>query len=201
MKAGVDTNEGLRPTSPWTGARGDLGWARSTVLTSYNGAGRSRTKAKQRSAIRITRRFIAPAAQVFAAWLERDVAGRWLFATASHPMAQVEIDARVEGSFCFVDRHNGAITEYTGVYIEIVPHRRLAFTLSTGTFSGVVTRVMVEITPLKKGCELTLTHEHVPPDLASHIECRWTGILYGLRATLESDQSDPFQPPATRSRS
>jgi hypothetical protein len=50
---------------------------------------------------------------------EPEIAGRWLFATASRPMARVEIDARVEGSFRFVDRRIGAITEYTGEFIEM----------------------------------------------------------------------------------
>ena len=101
-------------------------------------------------------------------------------------MAHVEIDARVEGSFCFVDRRDGEVSEYTGTYIEIVTHRRLVFTLSVERHPDIVTRVMVEIAPLKKGCELTLTHENVPQDHANHIEGRWTGILYGLGVTLDS---------------
>jgi uncharacterized protein YndB with AHSA1/START domain len=133
----------------------------------------------------VTRRYGAPPARVFDAWLDPEVAGRWLFATASHPMADVEIDARVEGSFRFVDQRNGEINEYTGEYIEIVPHRRLVFTLSMEQRPRVITRVRVEIAPLKKGCELTLIHENVPQDHADHIEGRWTGILYGLGVTLD----------------
>jgi uncharacterized protein YndB with AHSA1/START domain len=76
---------------------------------------------------------------------------------------------------------------HTGEYIEIVPHQRLIFTLSMEKHPHVVTRVVVEIAPLKKGCELTLTHENVPPDDARHTEGRWTGILYGLGATLDSE--------------
>ena len=75
---------------------------------------------------------------------------------------------------------------YTGEYIEIVPHRRLVFTVSMKEHPPAITRVMVEIAPLKKGCELKLTHENVPQDRASHIEGRWTGILYGLGVTLDS---------------
>jgi uncharacterized protein YndB with AHSA1/START domain len=147
--------------------------------------GRSRSKAQRSAAIYVTRRYDAPSARVFDAWLDPGVAGRWLFATASRPMAHVEIDARVEGSFCFVDRRDGEVSEYTGTYIEIVPHRRLVFTLSVERHPDIVTRVMVEIAPLKKGCELTLTHENVPQDHANHIEGRWTGILYGLGVTLD----------------
>jgi uncharacterized protein YndB with AHSA1/START domain len=145
-----------------------------------------RSEAQPHVAIRVTHRYDVSSSRVFDAWLDAEVAGRWLFATASRPMAHVEIDARVEGSFRFVDRRDGEITEYTGEYIEIVPHRRLVFTLSMEEHPPAITRVMVEIEPLKKGCELKLTHENVPQDRASHIEGRWTGILYGLGVTLDS---------------
>jgi uncharacterized protein YndB with AHSA1/START domain len=141
--------------------------------------------AQRHAAICVTHRYGVPSARVFDAWLDPDVAGTWLFATASRPMAHVEIDARVEGSFRFVDRRDDEITEYTGEYIELVPHRRLVFTLSTEKHPNV-TRVKVEIAPRNKGCELTLTHEDVAHGDAHHIEARWTGILYGLAVTLDS---------------
>jgi len=140
--------------------------------------------AERHAAICVTHRYGVPSERVFDAWLDPGVAGRWLFATASRPMAHVEIDARVEGSFRFVDRRDDEITEYTGEYIEIVPHRRLVFTLCMEKHPHV-TRVMVEIAPLKNGCELTLAHENVVHDRAHHIEGRWTGILYGLAVTLD----------------
>ena len=180
---------GLSPTRPWACApegRDDLGRVGSAAFASPERTGRSRSKVQRHGAICVTRRLSARPDHVFNAWLDPEVAGRWLFATASHPMAHVEIDARVEGLFCFVDRRDGEITEYTGEYIEIVPDRRLVFTLSMEKHPRVITRVMVEIAPLKKGCELTLTHENVPQDRASHIEGRWTGILYGLGVTLDS---------------
>ena len=34
----------------------------------------------------------------------------------------------------------------------------------------VVTRVTAEINPLRTGCELALTHEHVPPERAHETE-------------------------------
>ena len=48
-----------------------------------------------------------------------EVAGKWLFTTASQPMAHVEIDGRVGGSFCFVEQLQPAGHGYTGQYIEI----------------------------------------------------------------------------------
>jgi uncharacterized protein YndB with AHSA1/START domain len=142
--------------------------------------------AERPAAIRITRRFSAPPERVFDAFLEPEVAGRWLFATALRPMTDVEIDARVGGSFRFAERRDDEIIEHRGEYVEIVPHRRLVFTLSMADRPRAITRVTVEITPRKTGCELALTHEKMPPDYANHTEGRWTGVLYGLGMTLDS---------------
>jgi uncharacterized protein YndB with AHSA1/START domain len=136
--------------------------------------------------IRVTQRYSAPPERVFDAWLDPATAGAWLFATASHPMARVEIDARVGGSFRFVDRRDGAETEHTGRYLEIVPHRRLVFTLFMENSPRVPTQVAAEIVPLGTGCELRLVHENVPPGHASRTEGRWTGMLYGLGTRLGS---------------
>ena len=183
MKSGLSLPRPWACAPAWRDGSGRVG---STALARPERKKQSRLEPQRYSVLRVTRRYGAPSARVFNAWLDPEVAGRWLFATASRPMANVEIDARVEGSFCFVDRRDGEITEYTGEYVEIVPHRRLVFTLSMEEHPPAITRVMVEIEPLKKGCELKLTHENVPQDRASHIEGRWTGILYGLGVTLDS---------------
>lgn len=188
MKPRIHVKNGLRPRGTWGGTRerrNDRARAGSAPLRSLERNGRSRTMAGQRSTICVARRFSAPPERVFDAWLDPAMASTWLFATASHPIARVEIDARVGGSFCFVDRRDGEDVEHTGEYIEIVPPRRLVFSLSLDKQSSHISRVAVEIVPLKAGCELSLTHENVPPDYASRTENRWTGILYGLGVTLE----------------
>jgi uncharacterized protein YndB with AHSA1/START domain len=136
--------------------------------------------------IRVKQRYSASPERVFDAWLDPAMASTWLFATASRPMARVEIDARVGGSFRFVDRQDGAETEHTGKYLEIVPHRRLVFTLFMENSPRVATQVAAEIVPLETGCELRLVHENVPPGHASRTEGRWTGMLYGLGTRLGS---------------
>lgn len=142
----------------------------------------SRLTALSPAEIRVRRRFGASAERVFDAWLDPTVAGRWLFATATRPITHVEIDARVAGAFRFAERSEGRLTQHTGEYLEIVPPRRLAFTLVVG--NRTVTRVTVEIEPVRTGCELTLTHAGLPSDRADQSEARWTGILYGLGVTL-----------------
>jgi len=136
--------------------------------------------------LRVTRRFRAPPVRVFAAWLDPDVARRWLFATASRPIAHIELDARPGGSFRFVDRRPDATVEYGGEYLMVDPPRRLTFALLLPGQSPAITHVMVEFDRTPNGCTLDLVHEHVPKDRARDIEGRWYGMLYGLAELFES---------------
>ena len=157
---------------------------KDTIRTRKNG--RSRSLTGPPVPIRVTSRFRAAPERVFNAWLDPNVARRWLFATASRPMQHVQIDARIEGSFHIAERRDGNGAGHTGEYVEIVPRRRLVFTLRTEEHPDVRTRVTVEIAALRSGSELTLIHENVPPEHANETEGRWTGILYGLGLTLAS---------------
>lgn len=153
--------------------------------------GDARSSVAQQSAIRITRRFDVSAARVFNAWLDAESAGQWLFATALRPMTDVAIDARIGGAFRFSAERDGTAVAHTGRYIEIDPHRQLAFRLSMPERPRAITLVTVSITPRPAGCELVLSHEGVPLDCASHVEGRWTGILHGLGLTLDAARSRP----------
>lgn len=149
----------------------------------------------------VTCRYGAPPDRVFEAWLDPGMARKWLFATASRPMARAAIDARVGGTFCFVDRHDGGDIEYAGEYVEITRPRRLIFTLRAQQQFPRATRVVVEIAALKTGCRLNLTHDDVPPEDAQRAAARWTGILYGLGVTLndpETGARDHGQPRGMR---
>ena len=128
--------------------------------------------------VRATRRFRASPERVFAAWLDADLARRWLFATATHPMAEVAIDARVGGSFRVVDGERGV--EHTGAYLEIVPPRRLSFSLSLEGDLRAVTHVTVDIAETRNGCAVTLVQTGVPREHARTVADRWCGMLYGL---------------------
>ncbi len=150
----------------------------------------SSSRSRLRS-VRVARRFAVPVQRVFDAWLDPAVARRWLFATALHPIAEVEIDARRRGSFRFADQQNGEAIEYTGAYLKVVPPRHLAFTLSMNEIPSAVTRVSVEFVPLESGCKAILTHEKLPADHAQDTAARWTGILYGLAETLASNGVRP----------
>ena len=141
---------------------------------------------RRATGVRVRRRFKASAQRVFGAWLDPHVARRWLFATASQPMAQVEIDPRVDGAFRFVDRHAGA-TEYRGRYTALEPPQRLAFSLAHDHDGA--SHVTVDIEERPRGCEVVLTHEAVPGHRAAAVRDRWTGIMHGLALVLDDQDS------------
>jgi len=137
-----------------------------------------------RDPIRVTRRFEAAAERVFDAWLDPEIAGRFLFTTPTGQMVRIDIDPRPGGAFCFVDRRDGQDIGHVGEYIEIDRPRRLVFTFSVPAFSHEVSRVTIVIVPQGAGCELTLTSENVPPEWAERTQEGWNTILEGLATVL-----------------
>ena len=134
--------------------------------------------------VRVTRRFKSSAERVFDAWLDPTRTGKWLFATPTGEMVRVEIDARVGGLFCFVDRRDGQDVKHRGEYLEIDRPRRLAFSFYVDNDRAHATNVTIDIVALATGCELTLTHERVPEEYAERTRGGWTGILEGLARQL-----------------
>lgn len=137
--------------------------------------------------VRVTRRFDASAERVFDAWLDAEMARRFLFATSTGQMVRAEIDPRVGGTFNFTDRRDGVDVVHMGEYLEIDRPRRLVFTFHVGTDSQELSRVSIDIAPAGTGCELTLTHE-MDPKWAQFKErtlAGWTMILGNLAAAVD----------------
>jgi uncharacterized protein YndB with AHSA1/START domain len=135
-------------------------------------------------AIQVTRRFDASAERVFDAWLDTKRASKFLFATPTGVMVRTEIDARVGGRLCFVDRRDGVDVEHVGTYLEIDRPRRLAFEFGVPQYSAEFTRVVIDLTGSGAGCELTLTHHGVLAEFAERTRQGWKGILEGLTGAL-----------------
>jgi len=73
-----------------------------------------------RRTVQVSHRFSASAEPVFDAWLDPQKAGKFLFAIPKGQMVRVEIDGRVGGKFCFVDRRDNEDIEHIGEYLEVV---------------------------------------------------------------------------------
>jgi uncharacterized protein YndB with AHSA1/START domain len=132
--------------------------------------------------IRVTRHFDFPAERVFDAWLDPARARRFFFATKDGEMIRADMEARVGGTFAFVDRRDGQDFAHTGTYIEIVRPVRLVFDFAVN--DSPITRVTIEIEGDAHGCELTLIHESVPPEVFEQSKSGWGTFLANLQAAL-----------------
>ncbi|MGH6910241.1 MAG: SRPBCC family protein [Phenylobacterium sp.] len=128
--------------------------------------------------VRVTHRYDASPEQVFDAWLDPRLAGRFVFATPTGEMVRVEIDARVGGKFRFTDRRPGeGDVDHVGTYLELDRPRRLVFDFVVPKYSQERSVVALDFAPSGGGCELTLTHEGVLEEWAEQTNGGWTMIL------------------------
>ena len=112
-----------------------------------------------KTVVRVAHRFAASAERVYDAFLDPARAGMFLFATATGHIVRCEIDARVGGTFTIVDRRAGEDVAHSGRYVALERPRLIVFTFSVEKYSSELSTVTIEISPLRQGCELTLTHE------------------------------------------
>jgi two-component system cell cycle response regulator DivK len=138
--------------------------------------------------VRVARRFDAAAERVFDAWLDRETAGQWLFATPGGEMQRVAIEPWPGGRWEIVERREGEDVLHTGTYEAVERPERLAFTLSVPKYAPDEARVVVEIAAEGEAAStLTLT-QALPPewaDRAGKVAQGWETILDGLAARLE----------------
>lgn len=140
---------------------------------------------RQLASVTLVRRIKATPARVWAAITQPDQMLLWWGPDAG-PTLRVDCDVRPGGRFSVVFRTlDGQEYNPTGVYQDVVPEQRLAFTWDlpgTPEPKSLVTFVLV---PIDDGVELTLTHEHLPDDeaRASH-RAGWNGLLDKLLVFL-----------------
>ena len=136
--------------------------------------------------VTVKRRFAAPPERVFDAWLDPKLVAEWMFGPSvrDEEVVRIAIDPRVGGAFSFVVRRQGQEIDHVGAYLEIDRPRRLAFTWAVGQRSADDTHVIITITPLGGGCELTLRHERVWADYEARTAQGWTSMLDAVARLL-----------------
>jgi uncharacterized protein YndB with AHSA1/START domain len=133
--------------------------------------------------VSVARRFAAAPDDVFDAWIDPDLAGRWLFRTEGGQLERCEIDPRVGGGFRIDERRGNEVAEHYGHYVALERPRWVVFDFWTN-LSEDPTRVTVEIAPDDGGVLLTLTHEGVGSDWEEKTRQGWTMLVEKLASAL-----------------
>lgn len=99
----------------------------------------------------------APPEKIFDAWLDEDLASRFMAAGESH-VDSIAIDARVGGAFR-IGMKDDSVHDHHGTYVVIDRPRRLVFTwVSKGT-EGRLTMVEIRFIPQGGGTLVELRHD------------------------------------------
>jgi uncharacterized protein YndB with AHSA1/START domain len=132
----------------------------------------------------VIHRFSVSAERVFDAWLDVTLLGRWMFGPAvrDEKIVRLELEPKVGGKFSFVVDRQGTQVEHVGEYLEIERSRLLVFTWATRENLPDTSRVIVEIMPLEKGCDVKVTHV-MSAEWAAYVDKAagaWTKMLAAL---------------------
>jgi uncharacterized protein YndB with AHSA1/START domain len=136
------------------------------------------TQTTAKPSLTLKRRFKAPPAKVFAAWIDPEKVKVWMGPGAVKVLS-AECDARLGGRFRWVMQSpDGERHDVSGVYREFVPDRKLVFTWAWITMPERESLVTVEIKPEGDGSLLTLTHEQFfDEDARDRHQGGWNGAL------------------------
>jgi uncharacterized protein YndB with AHSA1/START domain len=122
---------------------------------------------------------------VYAAWTDPEKIVKW-FGPDSGPVTYAETDVRVGGRYAVTfHTEDGEEHHVSGVYREVVPDEKLAFTWAWRTMPERESFLTVLIKPDGDGSLLTLIHEQFFDESARdrHRE-GWTGCLDKLERYL-----------------
>jgi uncharacterized protein YndB with AHSA1/START domain len=129
----------------------------------------------------LKRRLNAPPEKVYAAWTEPGKIAKW-FGPESAAVLRAETDVRVGGRYMVVFRTgDGEEHHVSGVYREVVPGQKLAFTWAWRSMPERESFVTILIKAEGGGSLLTLIHEQFFDEPArDRHEYGWTGALNKL---------------------
>jgi uncharacterized protein YndB with AHSA1/START domain len=140
------------------------------------------------SKLEIVRQFPHEPARVFSALTDPLKMSQWFFCMESGG-TKVTNDLRPGGKYVVEMPHEGTTVVIHGVYLEIVPPKKLVFTWNStrGVTDG---KVSFELSPIRKGTKLVITHELPEDKIPEHRE-GWIACFDNLETFLSREIAGP----------
>lgn len=142
-----------------------------------------------RSHVEVRRRFAVEPEEVFAAFAEPELVGRWLSPSPDIALSLLQFDFRVGGAYRFAYRlPEGRTVIVAGSYLSIEPPSRIVFSWiiePPDEHAGIESEVTVTIARNRGGAELVIRHEKLARiDAIERHAGGWRGALEQLAAML-----------------
>lgn len=139
--------------------------------------------------LELKRTFAAPREKVFEAWTNPKMMARWFGrGTPEQPLTEIlEADVRIGGRYCAVVRYQDKVYKLVGIYREVNPSTRLAFTWHWEEADFRDSLVTAEFRALGSSnfTEVTLRHSLLPENQRADHRQGWTMCFEMLDRTLE----------------
>lgn len=132
------------------------------------------------TSLQLTRRIAAPREDVFKAWTDPELLGRW-WGPPGTTLASLDVDARVGGRYRIgMRRDDGELWHVEGTYLEIAPPSKLVYTWAweEGDGPGHESVVTIEFISRGRETDVVLTHERLASEESrDNHRHGWTGLL------------------------
>ncbi|ADU12369.1 SRPBCC domain-containing protein [Asticcacaulis excentricus] len=140
-------------------------------------------------AVNVEKAFAAPAARVFAAWLDPALIQRFLMGpqVREEQVLNIDLDPVPGGAFSFKVARAGALIDHVGHYYEIEAPYLMSFSWGiAGESDPRDSRVTLRLTDTPHGCHLSLTHTMSVEwaDYAGRTRDGWAFMLEKLVAVV-----------------
>jgi uncharacterized protein YndB with AHSA1/START domain len=147
-------------------------------------------KLAERPSLALERFYPVAPEKVWRAWTDPQALSRWFGPGGPQPVALAELDVRVGGRFHILfGGADGKEHEVQGVYREVVPGRRLAFTWTwPRTTPDRESLVTLEFRKAGRGTELIFTHAQLFDEAVrdGHLQ-GWSETFVKLERYLQED--------------
>lgn len=147
-----------------------------------------RTEHQEPARLSIRRSFSVAPEKVWRAWTDPKALSQWFGPDNPSRVTTAEVELCVGGRYRIAfGTRDGEAHEVSGVYQEVVPHRRLVFTWAWHSTPDRVSRVSIDLKPLSEGTEFVFVHDRFFDDQAriSH-ERGWQPCFDSLDAFLHA---------------
>jgi uncharacterized protein YndB with AHSA1/START domain len=140
------------------------------------------------STLQIVRQLPHEPARVFSALTDPAKMSQWFFCSDARS-TKVTNDLRPGGKYVIEMPHEGEPVVIHGIYLEIVPPKRLVFTWNS-TRGVKDSKVTFELSPIPEGTRLVITHE-LPEDMVPEHREGWLACFDNLEKFLGREILNP----------
>jgi len=147
----------------------------------------AQTTTQDRPSLHLIRRYGVAPEKVWHAWTDPQALSAWFGPGEANSVTGADMDVRPGGRYTIAFRTpDGERHGVSGVYQEVVTHRKLCFTWAWQSTPERVSLVTVELEPTPGGCELDFRHDRFFDEAAREAHQRgWTATLGKLDRFLQ----------------